>query len=63
MDTDAIADSNSFDVSGTSVASLQGFLDGALVISIALLLLLLLFLLLLPALAAAKLKIIHLSGS
>jgi hypothetical protein len=34
MDTDAIADSNSFDVSGTSVASLQGFLDGALVISI-----------------------------
>ena len=31
---DAIADSNSFDVSGTSVAILQGFLNATVVVSI-----------------------------
>jgi hypothetical protein len=34
MDSDAIADSNSFDVSGCSVAVLQGFLDAVAVVSI-----------------------------
>jgi len=34
MDADAIADSNSFDVSGTSVAILQGFLNATVVVSI-----------------------------
>ena len=34
MDADAIADSNSFDVSGTSVAILQGFLDTVSVVTI-----------------------------
>ena len=34
MDADAIADSNSFDVSGTSVAILQGFLNTIAVVSI-----------------------------
>ena len=34
MDADAIADSNSFDVSGTSVAILQGFLNTTVVVSI-----------------------------
>ena len=34
MDADAIADSNSFDVSGTSVAILQGFLNATAIVSI-----------------------------
>jgi hypothetical protein len=34
MDSDAIADANSFDVSGTSVAILQGFLNTTAVVSI-----------------------------
>jgi hypothetical protein len=34
MDADAVADSNSFDVSGTSVAILQGFLDTVPVVTI-----------------------------
>jgi hypothetical protein len=34
MDADAVADSNSFDVSGTSVAILQGFLDTVAVVTI-----------------------------
>ena len=34
MDADAVADSNSFDVSGTSVAILQGFLNATVVVSI-----------------------------
>jgi len=34
MDADAVADSNSFDVSGTSVALLQGFLNTTAVVSI-----------------------------
>ena len=34
MDADAIADANSFDISGTSVACLQGFLDLTPVVSI-----------------------------
>ena len=34
MSSDAVADSNSFDVSGTSVAALQGFLNATAVVCI-----------------------------
>ncbi len=34
MDADAVADSNSFDISGTSVAILQGFLNSTAIVSI-----------------------------
>jgi hypothetical protein len=34
MDADAVADSNSFDISGTSVAALQGFLNATDIVSI-----------------------------
>ena len=34
MDADAVADSNSFDISGTSVAALQGFLNAIDIVSI-----------------------------
>ena len=34
MDADAVADSNAFDISGTSVAILQGFLNSIAIVSI-----------------------------
>ena len=34
MDAEAVADSNSFDISGTSVAALQGFLNATDIVSI-----------------------------
>ncbi len=34
MDADAVADSNAFDISGTSVAILQGFLNATAIVSI-----------------------------